>query len=72
MTSKRLWIDKRVVVTGTKSHIKLDNPVAIHSFIINLLKDLPKYADNAAAVTGGEAVGDLYNNTTTNAITYVV
>lgn len=70
--SKRLYLDGRFAVTGTKSKISLDNPIAVHTFILELLKALPQYATNAAAVAAGLAVGDLYNSTTTNAITYVV
>ena len=72
MAQPTLYIDGRGTVNGRTSKMDMDNPVAIHTFINNWLKTLPKHATNAAAVTANLAVGELYNNTTTNTITYVV
>jgi hypothetical protein len=68
--SNKLFIDRRVAVTGAKSKILMDNPVAMHTFVIQLLESLPVYVDDAAAGVGGLTAGQLYKNSTTNTISY--
>ena len=70
MAEPRLYLDRRFVVNGKSSHIKLDNPVALHNFIAEYLKALPKYVDDTAAGTAGLTTGDLYWNTTLNTVTF--
>jgi hypothetical protein len=81
MSNHKLFIDRRVAVTGAKSKILMDNPVAMHTFISNyiasnptivtsIIEDLPVYADDAAAGVGGLTAGQLYKNSTTNTISY--
>lgn len=72
MALPKLYIDRRFSVSGAKSKIHLDDPIPVHSFIVKVLKALPQYADNATALAGGLVAGDVYNNTTTDVITYVV
>jgi len=79
--SNKLFIDRRVAVTGAKSKILMHNPVAMHTFISNyiasnptivtsIMEALPKYVDDAAAGVGGLTTGQLYKNSTTNTISY--
>jgi len=64
----KLYIDKRFTTNGTKSQIKLDNFVKMHSYIINFLEEyskvLPIYADNTAAGVGGLTSGQMYKTAT--------
>lgn len=81
MSNHKLFIDRRVAVSGAKSKILMDNPVAIHAFISNyiannptivtsIMEALPEYANDAAAGVGGITTGQLYKNSTDNTISY--
>jgi len=70
-TQPVLYIDRRNTVNGKKSKIYFDNPVALHTFVSNWVKTLPEFANSATAQAGGLKVGDLYNNTTSNTVSYV-
>ena len=64
MSNHKLFIDRRVATNGRKSQIKLDNSVAIHTFIESLLTALPEHAGQAAAVTAGLVSGKLLGEIT--------
>lgn len=84
MSNHKLFIDRRVAVSGAKSKILMDNPVAIHAFISNyiannptivtsIMEALPVYAnDGDAGTVGGLTTGQLYKNSTTNTISYKI
>lgn len=72
MSHHKLFIDRRVAVTGSKSKIHLDNPVAIHTFIETVLKELPQHGSNGDALTAGLVAGDLYWNTAATPIITIV
>lgn len=73
MSSNKLFIDRRTAVTGAKSKILMDNPVAVHTFVLQLLQALPVYAtDGDAGTVGGLTTGQLYKNSTTNTISYKI
>lgn len=82
MSSHKLFIDRRAAVTGAKSKILMDNPVAMHTFISNyiasnptivtsIIDALPVYATKAAADADPLLLsGALYKQTDTNTISY--
>lgn len=70
MSSNKLFIDRRTAVTGAKSKILMDNPVAVHTFVLQLLQALPEYVDDAEAGDAGITTGQLYKNSTDNTISY--
>lgn len=72
MAQPVLYMDARNAVNGKTSKIHMDNPIAIHTFISDWIKTLPKFAGNGDALANNLKVGDLYNNTLINAVSYVV
>lgn len=82
MSSHKLFIDRRVAVTGVKSKILMDNPIAVHTFISNyiannptivtsIMEALPEYVNTAAANADAALLsGALYKETTLNQILY--
>lgn len=72
----KLYIDKRFTVTGQASQIKLDNYLAMHSYIVSFLKEwsqiLPQYANQGAATGAGLQTGDPYITTVTGALAFVL
>jgi hypothetical protein len=60
MSNHKLFVDRRVTTNGRKSQIKMDNAVAIHTFIETTLSALPEHAGQAAAVTAGLVSGDVF------------
>ena len=82
MSSHKLFIDRIAAVTGAKSKILMDNPVAMHTFVSNyiasnptivtsIIEALPVYANTAAANADAALLsGAAYKNTASLTISY--